>query len=132
RTVIVRSVTLLVVSVLLALAVQTAALTTAWFLLPHDLLTENLLLIATKTVWMSIVAAGFAHIGALLCVLSRSPLTALALLLIIPWIIEPVATQLIELVPHLQWASKASLYLPFQLISAPLQQSLTASWGTDE
>lgn len=74
-------------------------------------------LIAVKSVRVIAYSTALAVIAGALCVLLRSPMVAAFVLLLVPWLLEPLITELFFIVPFLQPHIDLLQYLPFRALS---------------
>lgn len=133
RTALVRSALLTAASAALAVSVAALAAVIGWLCFDLGPPSGHLSLIGTKALWTVVCGVAFAHLGAVLCVVSRSPLIATALLLVIPWVLEPVVVELGNLVAGLAWLAPALRFLPFRVagdvVGSPELESTAWSVG---
>lgn len=125
----VRTAILTILSTAISVGAQAVSLLVAVLFLDAPTLEGHWALVAVKTAWMAVCGTTFANLGAALCVLCRSPLAAISLLVLFPWILEPVVIELTALAQPLHWLEPALQFLPFRVagdsLGSPYWESIT-------
>lgn len=120
RTVTVRIFVTTGISIGLSVASWAASIATA-LIVGSPMLTRHIWsMVLLKGVWTVVCGLTFCQVGAMLCVAWRSRGAALMTLLAVPWLVEPVLTQLLQSTSNLSSISEWSAYLPFTAFSAIL------------
>lgn len=129
RTALVRIGAISVIAVGLSLAAWLTSVSTALLVGSPQLTPESLRILLVKGAWTVVCGLTFAHVGSALCVLWRSRGAALTTLLLVPWLLEPLLTQLVQSTPSLGSYANTTAYLPFTAMAATLGSSSDAQFG---
>lgn len=115
RTALIRSATLTTLSACLSWCAVAVSLGVYVLVADMPSVSGQWTLILAKAAWATTCGVCFAHLGALMCVVARSALIGTSLLVIVPWVLEPILVEAATRVAGLSWLAAGVQFLPFRL-----------------